>query len=232
MPHVYKITSPKNKIYIGSTVNINNRFNSYKRLDCKSQIRLYRSFLKYGVDKHKFEIITECTIEDMYKLENYYGNLYNCLHTFFGLNCVLPKAGTKFNSRTEETKIKISINMKGRIVSEETKQKLRIINTGKISNMKGINYHKKESKKKMSISHTGKKLSEETKNKISISHKNRIPKNHSQIIKIRKKIILFIDYGIFFNSLTECSIFFGKSIALISMIVNKKRKHSLNLVYA
>ena len=70
MPHIYKITSPKNKVYVGSTINIKKRFNSYRNLKCKTQVRLYRSFIKYGVENHKFEIITECNIENIYKLEN------------------------------------------------------------------------------------------------------------------------------------------------------------------
>ena len=54
---IYKITSPSGKVYIGQSRNIKNRKWRYKRLDCKSQVKLYSSFKKYGFDKHKFEII-------------------------------------------------------------------------------------------------------------------------------------------------------------------------------
>ena len=33
-------------------------------LDCKVQIKLYRSLIKHGYDNHTFEIIEECT-EDL-----------------------------------------------------------------------------------------------------------------------------------------------------------------------
>lgn len=57
---IYKITSPTKKVYIGQSVNIERRFLVYKKLNCKKQPRLYDSFRKYGVDKHKFEILCEC----------------------------------------------------------------------------------------------------------------------------------------------------------------------------
>ena len=50
------ITSPLNKIYIGQSINIENRWKQYKRLGCKKQIKLYNSFIKYGVENHTFEI--------------------------------------------------------------------------------------------------------------------------------------------------------------------------------
>ena len=54
---IYKITSPLGYIYIGQSINIDYRFNVYKKLKCKSQLRIYNSFVKYGVDNHIFEII-------------------------------------------------------------------------------------------------------------------------------------------------------------------------------
>ena len=61
---IYKITSPNNNIYIGQSINIEKRFVQYKKLrSCCNQIKLYNSFVKYGVDNHIFEIIEECNIE-------------------------------------------------------------------------------------------------------------------------------------------------------------------------
>ena len=60
---IYKITSPSNKVYIGQSVNIQKRFRDYKSLkrSIKQQPRLYNSFVKYGVNNHLFEILSECT---------------------------------------------------------------------------------------------------------------------------------------------------------------------------
>lgn len=76
MYHIYKITSPSEKIYIGFTSNIAKRTTSYKHLSCKSQTLLYNSLKKYGWEAHKFEIISSfenkndaelCEIEQIYK---------------------------------------------------------------------------------------------------------------------------------------------------------------------
>ena len=39
---IYKITNPKNKIYIGKSKNIEKRFESYKKIQhCKQQVAPY-----------------------------------------------------------------------------------------------------------------------------------------------------------------------------------------------
>lgn len=44
---IYKITNPNNKIYIGQSINIKNRFYHYSLYHCKTQTKLYNSFIKY-----------------------------------------------------------------------------------------------------------------------------------------------------------------------------------------
>ena len=57
---IYKITSPSNKIYIGQSINIERRFNSYKNLShCKQQIKLYNSLQKYLVVRNSYLIFVE-----------------------------------------------------------------------------------------------------------------------------------------------------------------------------
>jgi group I intron endonuclease len=63
---IYKITSPTNKIYIGQSVDIERRFKEYKRLNCKKQTKLYFSLKKHGVENHVFEILEECSQDNLY----------------------------------------------------------------------------------------------------------------------------------------------------------------------
>ncbi len=105
---IYKIVSPTNKIYIGSSNDVQNRVSSYKNLKCKNQRRLYHSLQKYGWDNHLFEIIEECSIENLLDRELYYGTLFNVLNKKCGLNCRLPKYGEGYRYMSEETKRKIS----------------------------------------------------------------------------------------------------------------------------
>lgn len=71
---VYKIISPTNRIYIGQSLDVYSRWNEYKKLhsSCKGQVRLYRSFIKHGVENHTFEIIEECEFEQLNIKERYW----------------------------------------------------------------------------------------------------------------------------------------------------------------
>ncbi len=72
---IYKIENPKGSIYIGQSKNVDERISRYKKLQCcKFQLLLYRSFLKYGIENHTFEILERgnFTKEQLNNLENNY----------------------------------------------------------------------------------------------------------------------------------------------------------------
>ena len=110
---IYKITSPSGRIYIGQSINIEKRFNSYYRLYCKTQPRLYLSLKKYGVDKHIFEIIEECLEKEINERERYWQDYYKVCSKG-GLNCKLTKTNDKFGKLSEESCIKKSKSTKGK----------------------------------------------------------------------------------------------------------------------
>lgn len=167
---IYKITSPSKKIYIGQSIDIDKRFYRYRKLDCPSQKKLYYSFMKYGVDKHKFEIIHQCEINQLNKLEKYYVDLFQCFDSKYGLN--LKDGGGSKGTLSEESKNKISNSKKGRVgnrlgskQSENVKIKISLFNKGnKYSLGRKVSV---ETRLKQSIAKLGKKRSQETKNKIS-----------------------------------------------------------------
>lgn len=119
---IYKITSPTNRIYIGQSIDIDIRFLYYKKLKCKNQPLLYRSLLKYGFENHKFEIIEECSIEQLNERERYWQDYYNVLEE--GLNCMLTQTNTKSGEISQITKDKISSGNKGIIRSDEFKSNI------------------------------------------------------------------------------------------------------------
>ena len=109
---IYKITSPTKKIYIGQSINIEYRIESYKKLiRCKKQIKLYNSLKKYGVDKHKFEILCECEIHELNDKERYYQDLFNVLQN--GLNCLLTKSSDRSGKMSIESRLKMSEKLIG-----------------------------------------------------------------------------------------------------------------------
>jgi group I intron endonuclease len=183
MVGIYKITNPKNAIYIGQSIDIIKRFNDYEKLRCKSQTKLYYSLKKYGYDAHKFEIITECDIDQLNNLERYYQDLYNVMDNKFGLNLLLTKSDDRSIVISSDSKEKISNTLKrkyqsgelihpfkGKKFSDEHKNKLseakkRLYENGYINHFKG--------KKGKQSWNKGKKQSEETRIKISEIQKKR-----------------------------------------------------------
>lgn len=140
---IYKITSPTNRVYIGQSVNIEKRWKDYNLLkNCKPQIKLYRSLIKYGIINHKFEIIEECSIEQLNERERYWQDYYNVLG-LMGLNCILQKTGDKsgkdsierINNRSNKNKKKIiQYDLEGNFI-QEWSSIIEIIKTLNINNI-------------------------------------------------------------------------------------------------
>jgi group I intron endonuclease len=125
---IYKITSPSNKVYIGQSKDIKTRWRDYKH--SKTQIRLNRSFEKYGLESHVFEILEECSIENLNKRENFYQIYFDVLGEN-GLNCMITDINSKKYIFTEESKKKMSLGRMGsknhrfgKKISQELKDKL------------------------------------------------------------------------------------------------------------
>lgn len=114
---IYKISSPSGKVYIGESINIERRFKYYQGLSqSKEQPKLYNSFKKYGINKHKFEIIEECNIENLKLRERYYQILYDSIK--HGLNCTETIDQHK-HLHNEATKEKLRSLIKGTLGSTD-----------------------------------------------------------------------------------------------------------------
>ncbi len=172
---IYMITSPTKRLYVGSSIDVDRRFYYYKSCLAKTQIKLYRSFKKYGFENHVFEIIWAGPIEDMLKYETMIGWGFNVLEPE-NLNCLLPKLGDTYSNYADETKLKMSNSAKGKIVSDKTRIKIGLIWKGRKQSSEHINKrvnsfmgfkHNEESKIKMSKKAKGRIISKETKEKIS-----------------------------------------------------------------
>lgn len=122
---IYLIKSPTGKIYIGQSVNILSRFNGYLKLSKsnKNVIRLYRSFKKYGTDKHTFSIIEECSVDFLNERERYWQDFYDVCGRN-GLNCRLTSDNDKPSFISDETRLKMSIAGKNKVLTKEHKEKL------------------------------------------------------------------------------------------------------------
>jgi group I intron endonuclease len=192
---IYKITSTSGKVYIGQAIDIEKRWNMYRLMHCKNQPKLYRSFKKYGVENHTFEIIKECEVHELNYYERHYQEYYDVLSEF-GLNLKYTQTNDRSGKMSEETRKKMSDakqkmsdetrkkmseSGKNKIFSESHRQKLS--DKAKNRKRKTIGYsangmdgkkHSEETRKKMSDAKKGKKHTDEHKRKNSESNKGRI----------------------------------------------------------
>lgn len=192
MTGIYKITSPSEKVYIGQSTDIQTRFGQYRRLECKSQTKLFRSFNKYGHINHIFEIIEECLFEELNIRERYWQDFYNVVSKK-GLNCMLTETENLPGKMSDETKEKISKANKGKVRSEE----IRLM----ISNTQKGRIQSKELIEKRVEGRKGYRHSEETKLKMSKS-------------TFKREVIDTITNVVYESCVEVCKIFNLKKVTL------------------
>lgn len=148
---IYKITSPTGRVYIGQSWNILDRWRSYQRLACTDQPALYNSLKKHGVPNHHFDIIAwfsaGCSSEVLDQRERE----QILKHRDGGVSLLNLTEGGSGWRHSDETKAKISAAnrnnkrpdladynrrvkpaaMRGRTLSDETKQKIGLAHKGK-----------------------------------------------------------------------------------------------------
>jgi group I intron endonuclease len=149
---VYCLTFPNGKRYVGRSVGklgIKHRWKAYQNVNCKTQTKLYRALKKYGPENVKFEVLVETDDKDRAdKIEIQLIALWNLTNIKYGYNICAGGGGhigSKYwlgRHHSEESKNKISNShkgkkksaehlikhaaaMRGKYVSEETRQKLR-----------------------------------------------------------------------------------------------------------
>lgn len=122
---IYKITSPSGKIYIGQSIEIEERWRQYRvsLLSSRSQPALHNSFLKHGVRSHNFEVVELCQVDLLNRRERYWQDHYNVLNSE-GLNCVLQSTTEKRRVVSEETKRLISQKNRERVLTPEQRRRL------------------------------------------------------------------------------------------------------------
>lgn len=186
---IYKITDLTNqKIYIGQTwTTAQKRFKAHKELKNNGSIKLHHAMNSHNRENFKVELLTFAHTQEMADYwEIYFIEKFHSRERNIGYN--LREGGSR-GKLSEETKKKISIARTGTHLSEETKQHLSDIFSGRIIS--------DETKKKMSVAQrisqnrpevkaafiarvTGKLRSEETRKRITEHHADFTGENHPQ----------------------------------------------------
>lgn len=135
---VYTITNLiSNKLYVGKSYDIDGRWRQHRSKLNKglhANEHLQKAWNHYGPTSFQFEILVECSVEQLYSEEHYWATLLNVHNKEFGYNMV-PTFPNGTTGHSDETKKKISDGNKGknsgRKHSAETIQKRKEARVGK-----------------------------------------------------------------------------------------------------
>lgn len=154
---IYMIKNKVNKkVYIGQSYNIKHRIARHKR-DAQN-IHLKNAIEKYGLSNFDFIILRNVGTESgitktlLDCLESFYINKYNSTDRAYGYNL---KGGGANGRMSEEVIERVSKKLKGRKISNETREKISMSLSGRNCYMYGIQ-KTKEIRDKISISKRGK----------------------------------------------------------------------------
>lgn len=135
------------KKYIGQSVNLKDRLYGHKtKLKHNKHKNRHLQFAvnKYGIKNFTFNIIEECDAAHLDERERYYISFYKSDNEDFGYN-IEPGGSRDIKTMSEQTRLKISESLKGRIFTEEHRAKI-----GKANHERVIT---EETKNKMSVNH-------------------------------------------------------------------------------
>ena len=195
--------------------------------------KLYASLIKYGIDSHIFEVLEYCNKEDLRKKEAEYGIAHNVLSKF-NLNLALPKINEEYCAVSDEVRKSISVRQlnntysKDRILTDIHKKRISESNKGKkrskevIEKMK-LKVFTDETRQKMSLAKIGKKMSKD--------HKLKLIERNTGINNKQSKLILDLNSGIYYYSLSELSFSSKISKTVLSNMLSGVKFNKTNYIY-
>lgn len=122
---VYKITNPNNRLYIGQSKNIESRWNTYYKLQCKTQPILFKSLKKYGIENHTFEIIEECPANLLIERETFWKLHFKVLE----IESLCCRIDGPNGMLSEQTRKNLSESSKGKTFKHTKPKKLILHNS-------------------------------------------------------------------------------------------------------
>jgi group I intron endonuclease len=127
---IYLIVSPTGKYYVGQSIDIEKRWSRYRRLQCKSQPRIYNSLLKHGHESHSFSVLEKCSREELNTFERQWYDFFSLFQKDM-MNLTLPEGDGMRAEMPDEVKKKIAKANKGnksrtgQVQSEQEKENRR-----------------------------------------------------------------------------------------------------------
>lgn len=189
---IYRIVNKLNgKCYIGQSIDIERRFRDHKSrsFTTKYETPIYKAFQKYGIDNFSFEIIEECSTENLDDREIFYIAKYRSAEKKYGYNFTFGGKGYHGTNYTEQRELwsqHIAEGKTGKKIGHPSKEALAHRSAALKGLKKPESWCKKmsvimkgreitpETRAKISATLTGSKLSEETKEKLRVASTGRV----------------------------------------------------------
>lgn len=183
--HIYKITSPTGRVYIGKTTRINDRISYYRNNNKRGQKILDSSIEKYGWDSHKFEIIDKAPVEQLNELEKKYIVEHNSFHydNPNGMNLTKGGEGTLGRRHSKETIDLMIAKRTGTKHSDATKKLMSKIKKGKAP-ASAFYVRTEKHLEILRQNNLGRIVSEDEVNRRKQSRLNSLIKEHEAILQI------------------------------------------------
>lgn len=255
---IYKIVSPTGRVYVGQSRDIVRRQKTYKSLTRSNnkQVRLYRSFIKYGIEAHIFDIIEECTFEELNNRERFWQDYYKVLGSG-GLNCILTETDKLPRVYTIEVRAKMSRVRNERGIGKGVRHYLygknkteaqKNIHSNTMKAYFKVNKHPMLDKKqteetRTKISNTrlrmgigkgelhylyGKEVSQEIKDKI---RQTLIKTDRKRGNSPTSKLVLDTQTGVFYESLKDAAEAISVEYKKLSSMITNKIRNKTSMIY-
>ena len=93
---IYKITNKiNNKVYVGQSINIAKRWEEHIYYSQEEDTALKKAFKKYGISNFSFEVLEECSKEELNEKETYWIKYYNSYENGYNMT----SGGNAFTSQ-------------------------------------------------------------------------------------------------------------------------------------
>lgn len=142
-PVIYCIRNKNNgKIYIGQTIRFRKRLTEHRISLLNNRhcsLYLQKAFNKYGINNFEVEILELCSKKELYDREVYWIEKLNSTNKDIGYNYLVRASSPWYGPRSDKHKANLSKSLKGRIISDNEKNRLKKLNLGRFIGSKSPN---------------------------------------------------------------------------------------------
>lgn len=207
------------KQYIGQSINIERRFYEHRCISHETNVHLKRALKKYGKENFKYEVLEECSEEELNEKEIEY------------IKLLKPEYNVSLGGQNSLRRYPDSVKA---VISKKSRQQWKLMTDDEKlarvkNNLTGQGWNKgmhpsTETKEKLRKVNLGKRQSKETIEKRKETFRKKKENGYVQTNSGHKKKVLCIETGEIFNSVKEAGEHFSVHPSVISAVLKGRYK--------